>query len=64
MLRAPGILLAIALISAAARHEADLIALASHGRSGLGQVFCGSVAAGVLPRVDRPMLLVRSRAEA
>jgi nucleotide-binding universal stress UspA family protein len=50
-----------AIIAAAARHEADLIALASHGRSGLAQVFYGSVAAGVLQRVDRPLLLVRSQ---
>jgi nucleotide-binding universal stress UspA family protein len=40
---------------------ADLIALASHGRSGLSQVFYGSVAAGLLQRVSRPLLLVRAR---
>ena len=40
---------------------ADLIALASHGRTGLAQVFYGSVAAGVLQRVTRPLLLVRSQ---
>ena len=50
-----------AIIDAAARREADLVALASHGRSGLAQVFYGSVAAGVLQRVDRPLLLVRSQ---
>jgi nucleotide-binding universal stress UspA family protein len=50
-----------AIIDAAARHGADLIALTSHGRSGLAQVFYGSVAAGVLQRVDRPLLLVRSQ---
>ncbi len=49
-----------AIINAAEREGADLIAMASHGRSGLPQVFYGSVAAGVLHRVDRPMLLVRS----
>ncbi len=53
-----------AIIDAAARHAADLIALASHGRSGLAQVFYGSVAAGVLQRIDRPLLLVRSKTEA
>jgi nucleotide-binding universal stress UspA family protein len=53
-----------AIIAAAAQHEIDLIALASHGRSGLAQVFYGSVAAGVLHRVDRPLLLVRSQIEA
>jgi nucleotide-binding universal stress UspA family protein len=50
-----------AIIDAAEREGADLIAIASHGRSGLSQVFYGSVAAGVLHRVDRPLLLIRSR---
>ena len=49
------------IINAADREGADLIAIASHGRSGLPQVFYGSVAAGVLHRVDRPLLLIRSR---
>jgi nucleotide-binding universal stress UspA family protein len=52
-----------AIINEAERRSVDLIALASHGRSGLGQVFYGSVAAGVLQRVDRPLLLIRSRDE-
>jgi len=43
--------------------EADLIAIASHGRSGLSQCFYGSVASGVLNRVDRPLLVIRSLAE-
>jgi nucleotide-binding universal stress UspA family protein len=50
-----------AIIKAAEHEGADLIALASHGRSGLSQVFYGSVAAGVLHRIDRPLLLIRSR---
>jgi nucleotide-binding universal stress UspA family protein len=49
------------IINAADREGAGLIAIASHGRSGLPQVFYGSVAAGVLHRVDRPLLLIRSR---
>jgi nucleotide-binding universal stress UspA family protein len=49
-----------AIITTAEREGADLIAMASHGRSGLGSVFYGSVAAGVLHRVDRPLLIVRS----
>ncbi|MFN2202304.1 MAG: universal stress protein [Caldilineaceae bacterium] len=44
-----------------AKHEnADLIAMASHGRSGLARVFYGSVAAGILQQADRPLLLVRA----
>jgi nucleotide-binding universal stress UspA family protein len=48
------------IINTAERSQADLIAMASHGRSGLSRVFYGSVAAGVLHRVDRPLLLIRS----
>jgi len=48
------------IIKIADRESTDLIALASHGRTGLSHVFYGSVAAGVLHRVDRPLLLVRA----
>ena len=49
------------IISVARRENADLIAMASHGRSGMSRVFYGSVAAGVLQQVDRPMLIIRAR---
>ena len=49
------------IINMAAQEGADLIALASHGRGGLSRVFYGSVAAGLLHRVDRPLLIIRSR---
>lgn len=49
------------IIKVAEEEDADLIAIASHGRSGLGRVFYGSVAAGVLQAVDRPLLVIRSR---
>jgi nucleotide-binding universal stress UspA family protein len=45
----------------AEKESADLIAIASHGRTGLGRVFYGSIAAGLLQVVDRPLLLIRSR---
>jgi nucleotide-binding universal stress UspA family protein len=48
------------IIDTAEHENADLIAMASHGRTGLARVFYGSVAAGVLHRIDRPLLLVRS----
>lgn len=48
------------IMNAAEREDADLIAIASHGRSGLSRVFYGSVAAGVLQRADRPLLLIRA----
>ena len=50
-----------AILNAAERENADLIVLASHGRSGVSRVFYGSVAAGILQRADRPLLLIRSR---
>jgi len=49
-----------AIINTAERESADIIAIASHGRTGLSRVFYGSVAAGVLHRIDRPLLLIRS----
>jgi nucleotide-binding universal stress UspA family protein len=50
------------IIEVSQSENIDLIAMASHGRSGLSRVFYGSVAAGVLNAVDRPLLLIRSRA--
>ncbi len=49
------------IISVAQRENAELIAIASHGRSGMSRVFYGSVAAGVMQQIDRPMLIIRSR---
>jgi nucleotide-binding universal stress UspA family protein len=51
------------IIELAEAEGADLIAMASHGRTGLARVFYGSVAAGILHQVDRPLLLIRSEGE-
>lgn len=48
------------LLAVAERENADLIGLASHGRTGLGRVFYGSVAAGLLNQTDHPLLLIRA----
>ena len=48
------------IVEVAEREEADLIAMASHGLTGLARVFYGSVAAGVLHRIDRPLLIIRA----
>jgi nucleotide-binding universal stress UspA family protein len=45
----------------ARREDADLIAMASHGRTGKSDVYYGSVAAGILQRIDRPLLIVRAQ---
>ena len=46
---------------AARQEQAGLIAMASHGRGGMADVYYGSVAAGVLQRIDRPLLIVRAQ---
>ncbi len=50
-----------AISDAAEAEQADLIAIASHGRTGLARMFYGSVASGVLNRADRPLLIVRAQ---
>jgi nucleotide-binding universal stress UspA family protein len=49
------------IIEAANTEDVDLIAMTSHGYGGLTRIFYGSVAAGILNRVDRPLFIVRSR---
>ena len=48
------------ILCVADREKADLIAMASHGRTGLARAFYGSVAAGIMHQADRPLLLIRS----
>ena len=49
-----------AILNVAAETGTDLIAMATHGLSGLARVSYGSVAAGVLQAADIPILLIRS----
>jgi nucleotide-binding universal stress UspA family protein len=51
----------VTIMRAARQENADLIAMASHGRGGPADVYYGSVAAGVLQRIDRPLLIVRAQ---
>jgi nucleotide-binding universal stress UspA family protein len=50
-----------AIIDAAEREGADLIALAGQDRTGWSEGLYGCVAAGVLHQVDWPLLLIRSK---
>jgi nucleotide-binding universal stress UspA family protein len=50
-----------AIIAAAERLDVDLIAVASHGRSGIKRALLGSVAEEVARRSTRPVLIVRSQ---
>ncbi len=49
------------IISEAAKEPTTLIAMSTHGRSGLGQWVIGSVADKVLHATTNPMLVVRSK---
>jgi nucleotide-binding universal stress UspA family protein len=49
-----------AILDAADAENADLIAMSSHGRTGLARFFYGSIAAGVLNKAERPLLIVRA----
>lgn len=51
------------ILDVAEQEKVTLIAMASHGRSGLARVFYGSVAAGILQQADRPLLIVRAQDE-
>ena len=48
------------IVAAAATWGVDLIAMATHGRSGLGRVLFGSVAESVLRTAPVPVLLIRT----
>lgn len=49
------------IIEFADNGDVDLVVIASHGRSGLGRFFFGSVAAGILNRVGQPLMVVRCK---
>lgn len=50
------------IASAARELEADLIAMTTHGRSGLGRLLFGSVAEAVLRTTELPVLMMRQTA--
>lgn len=50
---------AAAICQAAERFDADVICIASHGRSGISKAILGSVAQDVMARSSRPVLVVR-----
>ena len=47
------------ILRAARKRQADLIVIGTHGRTGLGRLFMGSVAERVLLRAPVPVLTVR-----
>ena len=49
------------ILNAAEELNADIVLMASHGLGGLFRTFYGSVTAGVLQKIDRPLLIIRTR---
>ena len=49
-----------AIVEGARLHQADLIVMTTHGRSGLGRLILGSVAESVLRGTTTPILLLRA----
>ena len=47
------------ILGSAAERHADMIAMATHGRGGIGRLLLGSVAQHVLHRTEIPLLLIR-----
>jgi nucleotide-binding universal stress UspA family protein len=47
-----------AIAEAAEAHDVDIVVVGSHDKSGLARLFSRSVAAGVVHRVHRPVLVV------
>jgi len=52
-------LIAESIISAARKHKADLVVMASHGRKGLKRILLGSEALAVLTHSTVPVLVLR-----
>lgn len=49
------------VIKAARKHQADIIVIGTHGRTGLSKLFMGSVAGRIVSMAQRPVLTVRGR---
>ena len=49
------------ILTHSSRNDIDLIAMSTHGRSGLGRWALGSVAEKIVRRSDKPVLLLRAK---
>jgi nucleotide-binding universal stress UspA family protein len=46
------------IVETADNHDVDLVLIGSHGRSGIGRFFFGSIASGVLNRIEKPLMSI------
>lgn len=60
LLEAKGERIASVIVDEARQWQADLIAIGTHGRSGLSRLLLGSVAEGVVRVASMPVLLIRA----
>ena len=49
------------ILTAAEEMDVDIIVMASHGLSGLPRTYYGRITAGILQKIDRPLLIIRTR---
>lgn len=49
------------ILETCSRHDVDLIAMSTHGRSGLGRWLLGSVAEKIVRHSEKPVLLLRAQ---
>jgi nucleotide-binding universal stress UspA family protein len=49
------------IVESAEEHDASIIVMGSHGRTGIGLVLMGSVAAATTRHTDRPVLIAHER---
>ena len=52
-----------AIVDAAEQHDAGIVVVGSHGRTGIGLAVIGSVAAAVARHAERPVLIVHPPAD-
>jgi nucleotide-binding universal stress UspA family protein len=50
------------IVDSAEEHDAGLLVMGSHGRTGIGFVLLGSIAAATARHTDRPVLIGHARA--
>jgi nucleotide-binding universal stress UspA family protein len=50
------------IVDSAEEHDAGLLVIGSHGRTGIGYVLLGSIAAATARHTDRPVLIGHARA--
>ncbi len=50
------------IVDSAEEHDAGLVVIGSHGRTGIGLVLLGSIAAATARHTDRPVLIGHARA--